>query len=151
MDGSRAAGAAVGAVVVAPPAIVGLGLAHPHARPRAAWRDAWTQTAPSNTRPATLRTVPLPDRLRSLTADGTVSVWRTRDGRAYLIAKTALGYKGNWRGVVYGPSPLREGELRADDGYGRAGIVFDEGSALFEATLAKRRGGGLYEVFFDLN
>lgn len=151
MTGERAAGTVVAAVVVAAAAMVGFGMAHHDARSRAAWREAWAHSAPQNSRPGTLLGVLLPERLRSLTTDGTALVWRTRDGRAYLIGKTSIGYKDNWRGVVYGPAPLRDGELRADDGYGRPGIVFDETGYLFEAAVQKRRGGGLYEVFFDLN
>ena len=150
MSGSNATAAGLVTVIVGAVGVVGWSVAHRDQGASVAWREAWAVAAPQNPTPETLRSVRLPARLSTLTADGTALVWRARDGRAFLIGQTQVGYKGNWRGVVYGPAPLARGEL-GDDGYGRQGIVFDGPHDQLVATVARARGGGLYEVFFDLN
>jgi hypothetical protein len=150
MRGSNATAAALVAVIVGAAGVVGWSVSHKEQKAHAAWREALAIVAPQDPEPATLRTVALPSHLATLTVDGTAQLWRTRDGRAYLIGKTSIGYKGNWRGVVYGPAPLGPCELYRDAS-GQMTIVFDEQRASFEATVTRARGGGFYEVAFDLN
>jgi hypothetical protein len=150
MRSANATAAGLVAVIVAAAGVVGWSFSHRDQRSRADWREAWVIAAPQNLAPSTVRTVVLPPRLATLTVDGTAQLWRTHDGRAYLIGKTAIGYKGNWRGMLYGPAPLAPNELYRGAG-GRMTIGPDERDFALEATVTHARGNGLYEIAFDLN
>ncbi|SIO60424.1 hypothetical protein SAMN05444166_6387 [Singulisphaera sp. GP187] len=91
--------------------------------------------------------VVLPPRLRPMTKMGTVDLFRTADGRMIVLFKTSIGWKGNYRGIVFSDTPLRSEEVVSGTGRDRpSSILIDN----FQTFIRKRINDRHYEVFYDL-
>lgn len=91
--------------------------------------------------------VALPPQFRQMTETGTVDLFRTADGRTIVLFKTAIGYKHNYRGVVYSDAPLTSQEVVSGAGRGqRSSILIDR----LQMFIDKRINGRWFEVFNDL-
>jgi hypothetical protein len=89
--------------------------------------------------------MPLGDRFRSLSWNGTVDVVRTLDGRLIVLFKTSIGWKGNYRGRICTDAPLKADEVGTDP-YGRRAIFVRPISSVIEKRIDDR----CYAVYFDL-
>lgn len=91
--------------------------------------------------------VQLPPRFRPMTETGTVNLIATADGRTIVLFKTSIGWKGNYRGIVFSDAPLKSEEVVSGTGRdSRSSILIDH----FQTFIRKRISDRQYEVFFDL-
>ncbi len=100
--------------------------------------------------PGSAREFRLPERLQQSTEQATVHALRTLDNRYCVLLKTAIGWKDNFEGALCCNKPLRTEEVLHPPG-GRPYISLEGFYPFEELYLRKERGGGRYDVFFDLN
>lgn len=89
--------------------------------------------------------VALPPPLRPMTKMGTVDLFKTTDGRTIVLFKTSVGWKGNYRGIVYSDAPLKPEEVMTNP-RDQPSILIDH----FQTFIRKRINRRHYEVFSDL-
>ena len=70
----------------------------------------------------------------------------TPGGRAILLVKTSIGWKANYRGVVYSDAPLRPADF-GTDGFGRRAVMVP---GLGTPALSRVRSRQWVEVYDDV-
>lgn len=97
----------------------------------------------------TTHTLELPPELRSASADGKVVAARLGDGRLCVLAKTRIGFKDNFEGVVRCSGPLHAEEIVEDSERPYLSLV---GHGIFEELYIRERTGNTeLTVYFDLH
>lgn len=92
----------------------------------------------------------LPPGLAHLTATGTASGFRTRDGRHCALLKTSIGWKDNFEGVFCADGPLKPSEVIGNETERPYISIGDE--YLFQELYIRRQySDRCFAVYFDLN
>jgi hypothetical protein len=97
----------------------------------------------------------LPEEFRWLSINGGVDAVVLKDGRVILLLKTSIGWKENWRGVIYTSSPFEPCEMQNGSYGGRSEIYISDtpqGNNLLESHFIETKmNDRLYFAAFDLN
>ena len=98
----------------------------------------------------TVASVMLPPNLAAGSSQS-VSIAQLKDGRRCFLLVTEVGWKDNFRGVLWCSGPLARAEIYTPDD-NRAPYVTLPGYGVFEELyIAKKRSDNAYDVYFDLN
>jgi hypothetical protein len=92
----------------------------------------------------------LPPEFAHLSATGTASALRTRDGRHCVLLKVSIGWKDNFEGMFCSESPLHAFEI-IGDGTDREYISIGDQALFQELYIRRKHSDTCFTVYFDLN